>query len=77
MPTLGHQQSRTLHLALTILYKGPTFVSYVPGYVQEEPISGFSVAQVVKSDNEKFKDGELIAGVLPFAEYAIIPVEVS
>lgn len=57
--------------------KGPTFESYVPGYVPEEPISGFSVAQVVKSDNDKFKEGEIIAGVLPFAEYSIVPVEVS
>lgn len=57
--------------------KGPTFQSYVPGYNPGEPVSGFSVAQVIKSDNEKFKDGELIAGVLPFAEYAIVPVEVS
>lgn len=57
--------------------KGPTFESYVPGYVPEEPITGFSVAQVVKSDNDKFKEGEIIAGVLPFAEYSIVPVEVS
>lgn len=57
--------------------KGPTFESYVPGYVPEEPIAGFSVAQVVKSDNEKFKEGEIISGVLPFAEYAVVPVEVS
>lgn len=57
--------------------KGPTFESYVPGYVPEEPIAGFSVAQVIKSDNEKFKEGEIIAGVLPFAEYSIVPVEVS
>ncbi|KAI3393584.1 hypothetical protein diail_3933 [Diaporthe ilicicola] len=55
--------------------KGPTFESYVPGYVPEEPISGFSVAQVVKSDNDKFKEGDIIAGVLPFAEYAVVPVE--
>ncbi|KAJ0120887.1 nadp-dependent leukotriene b4 12-hydroxydehydrogenase [Diaporthe amygdali] len=55
--------------------KGPTFESYVPGYVPEEPIAGFSVAQVVKSDNEKFKEGEIISGVLPFAEYAVVPVE--
>lgn len=57
--------------------KGPTFESYVPGYVPEEPIAGFSVAQVVKSDNDQFKEGEIIAGVLPFAEYSIVPVEVS
>lgn len=57
--------------------KGPTFESYVPGYVPEEPIQGFSVALVVKSDNDKFKEGEIIAGVLPFAEYSIVPVEVS
>lgn len=57
--------------------KGPTFQSYVPGYVPDEPMSAFSVAKVVKSDHEKFKDGDIVAGVLPIAEYGVIPEFVS
>ncbi|KUI67860.1 NADP-dependent alkenal double bond reductase P2 [Cytospora mali] len=53
--------------------RGPTFESYVPGYVPDEPMSAFSVAKVIKSDNEKFKEGEIIAGVFPIAEYGVIP----
>lgn len=57
--------------------RGPTFQSYVPGYVPEEPMNTFSVARVLKSDNEKFAEGDLVAGVLPIAEYGIIPEAVS
>ncbi|KAG8163023.1 hypothetical protein KVR01_007501 [Diaporthe batatas] len=55
--------------------KGPTFESYVPGYVEEQPIQGFTVAQVVKSDNEDYPEGQLLAGVLPFCEYNVVPIE--
>lgn len=57
--------------------RGPDFQSYVPGYVPEEPMNTFAVAKVLKSDNEKFVDGDLVAGVMPIAEYGIIPEEVS
>lgn len=57
--------------------KGPTFQSYVPGYVPDEPLSAFSVAKVLKSDHERFQDGDIIAGVLPIAEYSAIPEFVS
>lgn len=57
--------------------KGPTFESYVPGYVEEQPIQGFTVAQVVKSDNDEYPVGQLLAGVLPFCEYNVVPIEVS
>lgn len=57
--------------------KGPTFESYVPGYVEEQPIQGFTVAQVVKSDNEDYPVGQLLAGVLPYCEYNVVPIEVS
>lgn len=57
--------------------RGPTFESYVPGYVPDEPMSGFSVAKVIKSDHEKFKEGEIVAGILPIADYGVIPQMVS
>lgn len=55
--------------------KGPTFESYIPGYVQEKPIQSFMVAQVIKSDNEDYPEGQLLAGLLPFCEYNVVPVE--
>lgn len=57
--------------------KGPTFQSYVPGYVHDEPMNTFAVAKVLKSDNEKFQDGDIVAGILPISEYGVIPEQVS
>lgn len=57
--------------------KGPTFQSYVPGYVPDEPMNTFTVAKVVKSDNEKFVEGDIITGILPIAEYGIVPEQVG
>lgn len=57
--------------------KGPTFESYVSGYVPDEPMNTFAVAKVVKSDHPKFQDGDLVAGVMPIAEYGVIPEFVS
>lgn len=57
--------------------KGPTFQSYVPGYVPDEPMNTFTVAKVVKSDNEKFVEGDIVTGILPIAEYGIVPEQVG
>lgn len=57
--------------------KGPTFESYVPGYIPNEPMNTFAVARVLKSDHPRFQDGDLISGVLPIAEYGVIPDWVS
>ncbi|KAI1845928.1 hypothetical protein JX265_011176 [Neoarthrinium moseri] len=55
--------------------RGPTFQSYVPGYELDQPITNFAVAKVVRSENEGFKEGELMQGMMPIAEYGIIPKE--
>lgn len=57
--------------------RGPTFQSYVPGYVFDEPMNTFAVAKVLKSDHERFQDGDIVAGLLPIAEYGVIPEQVS
>jgi NADPH-dependent curcumin reductase CurA len=57
--------------------KGPTFKSYIPGYIPDDPMNTLAIGRVIKSDNEKFKEGELITGVLPIAEYGVIPEWVS
>lgn len=57
--------------------RGPTFQSYVPGYEFDQPLNTFGVARVVKSDNDKFADGDLVSGVMPIAEYGVIPEQVG
>lgn len=57
--------------------KGPTFVSYVPGYIPDEPMNTFAVAKVLESDHPRYQKGDLVAGVLPIAEYGVIPEMVS
>lgn len=57
--------------------RGPEVKSYVPGYVPNEPMNTFGVAKVIKSDHERFADGDLVAGVMPIGEYGVIPKEVS
>lgn len=57
--------------------RGPTFQSYMPGYEFNEPITAFSVAKVLVSDHERFQAGDIVAGLLPVAEYGVIPEWVS
>lgn len=57
--------------------KGPDFQSYVPGYIPDEPMNTFAVARVLKSDHPRFQDGDLVTGVLPLAEYGVVPDWVS
>lgn len=57
--------------------RGPTFQSYVPGYEFDQPMNTFAVSRVVKSDSGKFAEGDLVAGVMPIAEYGVVPEQVS
>ncbi|KAG5803302.1 hypothetical protein H9Q74_012782 [Fusarium xylarioides] len=50
--------------------RGAGNVDYVPGYEVNEPITNFSIAKVIRLDNDAFEEGSLIAGSLPIAEYA-------
>ncbi|KAH8668843.1 hypothetical protein BX600DRAFT_480814 [Xylariales sp. PMI_506] len=56
--------------------RGPDFQSYVPGYELDQPITNFSVAKVIRSENEDYKEGDLVQGILSISEYSIIPKEV-
>ncbi|KAK9416343.1 hypothetical protein SUNI508_01760 [Seiridium unicorne] len=55
--------------------RGPDFESYVPGYHLDETITNFAISKVVKSDNPDYKEGDLMQGLLPVAEYGVIPKE--
>ncbi|KAI9730394.1 MAG: hypothetical protein M1834_005904 [Cirrosporium novae-zelandiae] len=47
--------------------------SYSPPYELNGPINNSAVAKVLKSDSNKFKEGDLIICMLPTAEYASVP----
>ncbi|KAK4521990.1 uncharacterized protein ATC70_004529 [Mucor velutinosus] len=47
--------------------------SYSPAFPLNQPMNGHVMASVVKSNNDKFKEGDLVYGMSSFAEYALIP----
>ncbi|QKX52997.1 uncharacterized protein TRUGW13939_00068 [Talaromyces rugulosus] len=53
----------------------PSALDYVPCYEIDEPISSFSIGQVIRSNHERFVEGSLIAGLLPISQYGVIPGE--
>lgn len=55
--------------------RGSGMVDYVSGYEKDEPITNFVIAKVIRSDNDAFDEGSLIAGSLPIAEYSLVPKE--
>lgn len=50
--------------------RDPKIKSYSPAFELDEPISNGTLGKVVKSDNSDFKEGDLVLGYLPIAEYA-------
>ncbi len=49
--------------------------SYVAPFEIGEPLIGGAVGKVVESDTSKFKEGDLVTGLMPFAEYAACRTE--
>ena len=47
--------------------------SYTPPYTLNEPVANNTVAKVIKSDNEKFKTGDLVVGMINNEEYSAVP----
>ncbi|CAO3628381.1 unnamed protein product [Mucor hiemalis] len=47
--------------------------SYSPAFTLNEPMSGHTVLEVLKSNNDKFAVGDYLYGLGPFSEYAVIP----
>lgn len=55
--------------------RGPDFKSYVPSYTPGETLNNFAIAKVVHSDCPEYEEGDYIQGVMPIAEYGVIPAE--
>ena len=50
----------------------PTENSYSPPFDLGKPITNAIVAKVLKSNNEKFKAGDIVIGFLPIEEYSVV-----
>jgi hypothetical protein len=51
----------------------PEKKSYSPPFTLNEPMNGHVVAEVIKSNNPKYKQGDYVYGNGPFQEYTHVP----
>ncbi|KAI9805873.1 MAG: hypothetical protein M1825_000487 [Sarcosagium campestre] len=51
----------------------PEIKSYSPPYIIGQPINNAGIATVLKSDNAKFKPGDVVEGNIPAQEYSSLP----
>ena len=52
--------------------RAPEIKSYSPPFEVGKPITNSAVSKVMKSDNSKFKPGDVVIGLLPTEEYSSI-----
>ncbi|KAL8693499.1 MAG: hypothetical protein Q9218_001688 [Villophora microphyllina] len=57
--------------------RAPEKKSYSPPFELGKPITNSAVAKVLKSANSKFKEGDLITGMLPTEEYSVVSGEIA
>ena len=57
--------------------RGTEVKSYNQPFELGKPITNTGVAKVLKSDNEKFKEGDLVVGMMPTEEFSSIPGSVT
>ncbi|CAF3022349.1 unnamed protein product [Rotaria sp. Silwood2] len=55
------------------LMRAPERKSYSPPFELNKPLTNFSVGKVVKSDNDKYKVGQLVYGFAGYEEYTVHP----
>ena len=71
--------AKTLYISLDPYMRGrmrpAETKSYSPAYTLGDPITAYSLVQVIKSDNDKYAKGDLVYGQFPVAEYSAIPFE--
>lgn len=56
--------------------RNPEQKSYSPPFELGKPITNSAVSKVLKSDNSKFKEGDLVTGVIGTEEYSTLPAQV-
>ena len=57
--------------------RAPEKKSYSPPFELGKPITNSGVAKVLKSNNSKFQEGDLVVGMLPTEEYSVVSGEVA
>ncbi|SAM03372.1 hypothetical protein [Absidia glauca] len=72
---------KTLVLSVDPYMRGrmrdPTIVSYVPPFLVDEPMSGHTMKEVVKSKSSLFKEGDYVYGLGTHEEYAKLNDELA
>ncbi|KAI9784377.1 MAG: hypothetical protein M1835_003604 [Candelina submexicana] len=56
--------------------RDPSIESYSPPFALGEPITNSGICKVLKSDNPKFKEGDIITAMVGTEEYSIVPANV-
>ena len=54
----------------------PEVQSYSPPFELGKPITNSAIAKVLKSNNSKFKEGDIVVGLLPTEEYSSVSAEI-
>ncbi len=57
--------------------RAPDVKSYSPPFELGKPITNSAVSKVLKSNNSKFKEGDVVTGMAPTEEYSIISGEIA
>ena len=57
--------------------RAPESKSYFPPFTLGKPIENGGISKVLKSNNSKFKEGDIVTGPMPTAEYSIIPGDIA
>lgn len=57
--------------------RDPSIKSYFSALALDRPLDGGTVSVVLKSNNEKFKEGDVVSGFGPFQEYAVVSKEAA
>ncbi|KUJ24232.1 NAD(P)-binding protein [Mollisia scopiformis] len=78
-PPSGGVTTKNFYASLDPYQRGrlrsPEIKSYSPPYTLGQPLNNNVVAKIIKSDNPKFKAGDLVSGSISFEEYSAVSKE--
>lgn len=78
-PSSGGVTTKNFYVSLDPYQRGrmraPEVKSYSPPYTLGQPIRNNTVAQIIKSDNDAYKAGDLVTGQIPTEEYSSLSKE--
>ncbi|MCJ1459997.1 hypothetical protein MMC28_010376 [Mycoblastus sanguinarius] len=57
--------------------RAPEVKSYSPPFELGKPITNSAVSRVLKSNNSRFKEGDVVTGLFPTEEYSVISGEIA